>query len=101
MLSATPHIAAEAAEIGEATPHAAAMRECAARFEVGIDAAPPLEVTFHGFHPPSIDTDLAHNEGIIATAIHCVNSVPYVVAAEPGILTYLDLPLMPGRGVQD
>ena len=71
------------------------------RFEVGIDAAPPLEVTFHGFHPPSIDTDLARNEGIIATAMHCVNSVPYVVAAEPGILTYLDLPLMPGRGVQD
>lgn len=71
------------------------------RFEVGIDAAPPLEVTFHGFHPPSVDTDLAHNEGIVATAMHCVNSVPYVVAAEPGILTYLDLPLMPGRGVRD
>jgi 2,4-diaminopentanoate dehydrogenase len=71
------------------------------RFEVGLDATPPLEVTFHGFHPPSIDTDLSRNEGIVATAMHCVNSVPYVVAAAPGILTYLDLPLMPGRGVQD
>jgi hypothetical protein len=36
-LSAEPHVAAEAAEIGEGTPHAAAMRECGARFEVGID----------------------------------------------------------------
>ncbi|MFM7062600.1 MAG: dihydrodipicolinate reductase [Actinomycetes bacterium] len=69
------------------------------RFEVGIDAEPPLEVTFHGFHPPSLDADLSRNEGIVATAMHCVNSVPYVVAADPGILTYLDLPLMPGRGV--
>jgi hypothetical protein len=36
-LSAAPHVAAEAAEIGEGTPHEAAMRECGARFEVGID----------------------------------------------------------------
>ena len=37
VLSAEPHVAAEAAEIGEGTPHEAAMRECSARFEVGID----------------------------------------------------------------
>jgi hypothetical protein len=37
VLSAEPHVAAEAAEIGEGTPHASAMRECGARFEVGID----------------------------------------------------------------
>jgi hypothetical protein len=36
-LSAEPHVAAEAAEIGEGTPHEAAMRECGARFEVEID----------------------------------------------------------------
>jgi hypothetical protein len=36
-LSAAPHVAAEAAEIGDGTPHAAAMRECAARFEIEID----------------------------------------------------------------
>jgi hypothetical protein len=29
--------------------------------------------------------------------MHCVNAVPYVVDAEPGIRTYLDLPLMPAR----
>jgi hypothetical protein len=29
-----------------------------------------------------------------------VNAVPYVVEAEPGIKTYLDLPLIAGRGNQ-
>jgi len=69
------------------------------RFEVGFDATPPLEVTFKGFQPAELHTDLTRNEGIIATAMHCVNSIPYVVAADAGIQTYLDLPLMPGRGV--
>ncbi|QEG29595.1 hypothetical protein GobsT_43930 [Gemmata obscuriglobus] len=36
-LAAGPHVAAEATEIGEGTPHEAAMRECAARFEISID----------------------------------------------------------------
>lgn len=37
VLSAEPHVAIEAAEISEGTPHAAAMRECSARFEIGIE----------------------------------------------------------------
>jgi hypothetical protein len=36
-LSTAPHVAVEAAEIGEGTSHAAALRECTARFEVEID----------------------------------------------------------------
>lgn len=36
-LSTEPHVALEAAEIGEDTPHEDAMRECGARFEVAID----------------------------------------------------------------
>jgi hypothetical protein len=36
-LSAEPHVAVEAAEIGDGTPHAAAMSECGARFEIVID----------------------------------------------------------------
>lgn len=68
------------------------------RFEIEFDADPPLRASFHGMHPPSVETaDLDRNEGILATAMHCVNAVPYVVDAEPGIRTYLDLPLMPGR----
>jgi hypothetical protein len=41
------------------------------------------------------------NPGIVATALHCVNAVPYVVAARPGLLTYLDLPPVAGRAAAD
>jgi len=67
------------------------------RFEVAFDAVPPVTASFHGLHPASLDDDLDRNPGIIATAMHAVNSIPAVVAAEPGIRTYLDLPMMPGR----
>jgi hypothetical protein len=40
---------------------------------------------------------LESNNGIVATAAHCVNSIPAVCAAEPGIATYLDLPLISGK----
>jgi len=33
----------------------------------------------------------------VATATHCVSAVPAVVAAPPGIRTYLDLPVYTGR----
>ena len=36
--------------------------------------------------------------GMIMTALPAVNAVPYVCAARPGILTYLDLPLVAPRG---
>lgn len=65
------------------------------RFEVAFDADPPLAVTFHGLHPPAIGHDAWL--GLVAPAMHCVNAIPYVVAAEPGIKTYLDLPLIAGR----
>ena len=48
-------------------------------------------------HPASIAAGFARNPGIVATALHCVNAIPYVVRAEPGIKTYLDLPLVSGR----
>lgn len=71
------------------------------RFEVEIAAEPPAKLTFHGLHPPSLDTDLERNPGIVATAMHCVNAIPAVCAAEPGIRTYLDLPLVSGRAARD
>jgi hypothetical protein len=67
------------------------------RFEVEVEGDPSITVVFHGFHPDSIATGLARNRGIVATAMHCVNAVPYVCEAEPGIKTYLDLPLIAGR----
>ena len=35
-----------------------------------------------------------------APAMHCVNAIPYVCEAAPGIKTYLDLPLIAGRAHQ-
>jgi len=67
------------------------------RFEVEITGDPPVLLTFHHLHPDSIEEGLRRNRGIVATAMHCVNSVPYVCAADPGIRTYLDLPLIAGR----
>lgn len=67
------------------------------RFEIAFDADPPVNVTFHGMHPSKPEEGLDRNPGIVATAMHCVNAIPYVCEAEPGIKTYLDLPLIAGR----
>jgi len=67
------------------------------RFEVEVTGDPGTLLTFKGLHPHSIEEGLRRNPGIVATAMHCVNAVPYVCAAEPGLLTYLDLPLVAGR----
>jgi len=41
-----------------------------------------------------------HNHaGLVATAMRVVNAVPAVVAAEPGIRTTLNLPLITGSGL--
>jgi hypothetical protein len=66
------------------------------RFEVEIGGDPPVKMTFHGLHPASIAEGLKRNRGIVATAMHCVNAIPYVCRAAPGIRTYLDLPLVSG-----
>ena len=56
-----------------------------------------MHLAFHGLHPPAVGLDLGQNPGIAATAMHCVNSIPAVCEAPPGIRTYLDLPLIAGR----
>jgi hypothetical protein len=67
------------------------------RFEVEVTGDPSSRVTFHGWHPPSVEAGLVRNPGIVATATHCVSAIPAVVAAEPGIRSYLDLPAYSGR----
>ena len=67
------------------------------RFEVEVTGDPSCLVTFKKLHPETIEAGLARNPGIVATALHCVNAIPYVCAADPGLLTYLDLPLVAGR----
>ncbi|QWF24487.1 hypothetical protein KM427_12775 [Nocardioides sp. LMS-CY] len=67
------------------------------RFEVEVLGDPDTFVTIKGWQPTTVAEGLVRNPGVVATAMHCVNSIPYVVAAEPGIRTYLDLPLIAGR----
>jgi hypothetical protein len=67
------------------------------RFEVEVHGDPDCFVTIKGWQPASVEAGLVRNPGIVATAMHCVNSVPYVCAAGSGIKTYIDLPLIAGR----
>ncbi|MCW2494739.1 hypothetical protein [Jatrophihabitans sp.] len=67
------------------------------RFEVEVQGDPSAFVTIKCWQPETVEEGLVRNPGIVATAVHCVNSIPYVVRAEPGMKSYLDLPLIAGR----
>jgi hypothetical protein len=71
------------------------------RFEVEITGDPPVQLTFHGLHPESIEAGLERNAGVVATAMHCVNAVPTACQAAAGIRTYLDLPSYGGRAAPE
>ncbi|MDR3650650.1 MAG: hypothetical protein P4L20_16280 [Acidimicrobiales bacterium] len=70
------------------------------RFEVEITGDPSCLTTFKKLHPETVAAGLVRNPGVVATALHCVNAIPYVCRAEPGLLTYLDLPLVAGRAAR-
>jgi hypothetical protein len=67
------------------------------RYEMEVRGNPDFSLTVKGFQPDSVEAGLLSNPGVVATAAHCVNSVPAVCAAPPGIATYLDLPLISGK----
>jgi 2,4-diaminopentanoate dehydrogenase len=67
------------------------------RFELEVKGEPDAVVTIRGWQPESVSAGLLRNPGILATAAHCVNSIPYVCAAPPGVRTALDLPVVTGR----
>ena len=69
-------------------------------FEVEVTGDPNCLLTFHKLHPSSLEAGLERNTGVVATAMHCVNAVPYVCRAEPGLRSYLDLPLVAGRAAR-
>ncbi|MEN8160740.1 MAG: dihydrodipicolinate reductase [Myxococcota bacterium] len=71
------------------------------RFEVEVTGDPSSLVTFHGWHPESIEAGLKRNPGIVATAIHGVSAIPAVCRAAPGVKSYLDLPLVAGRAAPE
>jgi 4-hydroxy-tetrahydrodipicolinate reductase len=63
------------------------------RLEVTGEPMMKVEFTHHGENGD-------HNvSGMIITAQRLVNAVPAVVAASPGLVTALDLPLVTGRGL--
>ena len=64
-------------------------------YRVAITGEPTmqLDLVHHGEHGD-------HNvSGMVTTAQRLVNAVPAVVAAEPGLVSVLDLPLVTGRGL--
>jgi hypothetical protein len=67
------------------------------RYEIEVKGEPDAFVIIKGWQPETVEAGLVSNPGIVATAAHCVNSVPYVCAAPPGIVTSLELPLVAGR----
>jgi hypothetical protein len=64
------------------------------RYEMEVKGNPDFTVTVKGFQS---EMGATIETGVLATAAHCVNSIPAVCAAEPGIATYLDLPLISGK----
>ena len=64
--------------------------EAGERFEVEVAGDPNAFVTIKGWQPETIAEGLIRNPGVVATAMHCVNAIPYVCRADPGIKTYLD-----------
>lgn len=65
------------------------------RYEMEVRGNPDFTAVIKGFQ--SEFGDEGPESGIVATAAHCVNSVPAVCAAPPGISTYLDLPFLSGK----
>jgi 4-hydroxy-tetrahydrodipicolinate reductase len=62
-------------------------------YRIEIDGEPCLKLelelsSHHGDH---------NHAGCLATAMHVLNAIPHVVEADPGVLTYLDLPVYSGR----
>lgn len=67
------------------------------RYEIEVRGHPNTFVTIKGWQPETVEAGLRSNPGIVATAAHCVNSIPSVCAAEPGVLSFFDLPPRTGR----
>jgi hypothetical protein len=65
------------------------------RYEMEVRGNPDVSISVKGFQ--SAVGSEGPEYGIVGTAAHCVNSVPAVCAAAPGIATYLDLPLISGK----
>lgn len=66
-------------------------------WRVEIDGEPSISANFQ-VHPPDDGIADVIDMSMIATAMPCVNAIPAVVAAPPGLVTYADLPLITASG---
>jgi hypothetical protein len=67
------------------------------RYEIEVKGNPDTVVIIKGWTPELVEGELLTSPGIVATALHCVNAVPYVHAAPAGVISSLELPLLAGR----
>lgn len=71
------------------------------RFEMEVVGDNRIQLVTEGLHADSADHGAVEDESaLVATSMHCVNAVPYVCKASPGIKTYMDLPMIIGRADQ-
>lgn len=71
------------------------------RVEFEVRGNPDTYIAITSWHPTSIEEGLKRNPGLIATAAHCVNAIPYVCAAPTGVCTSVDLPMVAGAPIRD
>jgi 2,4-diaminopentanoate dehydrogenase len=71
--------------------------ELGERFDIEVRGTPDTVIAITSWHPATLDEGLRRNPGLIATAAHCVNAIPYVCAAPAGVRTSVDLPMIAGR----
>ena len=66
-------------------------------WRVGIEGAPSMrmEATI------AVNGEDENDQGCLGTAMHAIHAIPHVCAAPPGIRTFLDLPMITGRGALD
>jgi hypothetical protein len=69
---------------------------------ITVEGTPAFQVkiaTAKSFDPASPDYRKGSEDAaLIATATHAVNAIPYIVAARPGVNTFLDLPPIGSQG---
>jgi len=68
---------------------------------VDIQGRPCVRTKLEVYPPPDFQATSFSDYmvlGMIMTALPAVNAIPQVCAARPGIVTYLDVPLVTGRG---
>ena len=62
------------------------------------DAGQPFDVTLRDRKKAGIESMTSGAGAMVATAMRVVNAVPYVVDAQPGLLSSVDLPLTIPKG---